>query len=157
MESEPNERQNDQTQSPSETRVESNVGSGCLFFSLLPRCRKMKGITPAETTLLHMDRSAQLEELIAREHAGKEFNILGELQLAYIAFLLGQNCDGFDHWRSLLQLLCSCEVAVETRPELFTEFCRTFFAQLSQAPSELFDDDLTKGNFLGTCALSLLE
>ena len=41
--------------------------------------------------------------------------------------------------------------------ELFAELLRTFFTQLSQAPSDLFGDDLTKGNFLGSCALSLLE
>lgn len=41
--------------------------------------------------------------------------------------------------------------------ELFAELLRTFFTQLSQAPSDLFGDDLTKENFLGSCALSLLE
>merc|ERR1712050_106167 len=109
----------------------------------------MGGATPSETTSLHMDRSAQLEEMIIRVYGGKEFDILGELQLAYIAFLLGQNCDGFDQWQNLLQLLCSCEAAVLTHSELFAELCRTLFAQLSQSPSDLFDDDLTKSNFLG--------
>ena len=41
--------------------------------------------------------------------------------------------------------------------ELFAELLRTFFTQLSQAPSDLFGDDLTKDNFMGSCALSLLE
>eukprot|EP00438_Fugacium_kawagutii_P007908 Skav203690 [mRNA] locus=scaffold259:209837:210178:+ [translate_table: standard] len=41
--------------------------------------------------------------------------------------------------------------------ELFAELLRTYFTQLSQAPSDLFGDDLTKENFLGSCALSLLE
>ena len=82
---------------------------------------------------------------------------LGELQLAYIAFLLGQNADGFDQWRGLLQLLCSCEEAAQRRTELYAELLRAFFAQMSQAPSDLFGDDLTKDNFLGSCTLSLLE
>jgi A1 cistron-splicing factor AAR2 len=104
-----------------------------------------------------MDRSKQLEELISREYPGNDLAVLGELQLAYIAFLLGQNCDGFDQWRALLQMLCSCDDAVAAKPELFAELLRTFFAQLSQAPSDLFGDDLTDGNFLGSCALGLLE
>mmetsp|Transcript_66814 Transcript_66814/g.118298 ORF Transcript_66814/g.118298 Transcript_66814/m.118298 type:complete len:429 (+) Transcript_66814:48-1334(+) len=137
--------------------LESNMGSGCLFFSAVPRSRKKVGTTPLETTQLHMDGSSKLEAMIAKEYGGNEFGILGELQLAYIAFLLGQNYDGFEQWRSLLLLLCSCESAAVHHSELFSELCRTFFAQLSQAPSDLFGDDLTRDNFMGTCAISLLE
>lgn len=79
------------------------------------------------------------------------------MRLSYIAFLLGQNFDGFEQWRALLQLLCSCEDAAVRRTDLFSELLRTFFSQLSQAPSDLFGDDLTKENFMGSCALSLLE
>merc|ERR1740121_2345603 len=138
-------------------QLESNQGTGNLFFSSIPRTRKVKGRTPAETTSHHLDRTAQLEQMITREYAGCEMNILGELQLAYIAFILGQNYDGFEQWRELLRLLCSCEASVLVRPDLFAELCRAFFAQLSQAPSDLFGDDLTKDNFLGSCALSMLE
>lgn len=139
------------------TRLESNLGSGSLFFSAVPRCRKLKGASPEDTTRLHMDRSAQLEEMITKEYKGNELGILGELQLAYIAFLLGQNYDGFEQWKALLLLLCNCESAVPARPELFAELLRSFFAQLSQAPQDLFGEDLTKENFLGTCAISILE
>eukprot|EP00927_Polykrikos_kofoidii_P044396 TRINITY_DN38373_c0_g1_i1.p1 TRINITY_DN38373_c0_g1~~TRINITY_DN38373_c0_g1_i1.p1 ORF type:complete len:409 (-),score=86.53 TRINITY_DN38373_c0_g1_i1:87-1313(-) len=138
--------------------VESNDNcGGGLFFSTVPRPRKILGATPEDTTRLHMDQSGQLETLIAKEYEGDALAILGELQIAYVSFLLGQNCDGFDQWRSLLLLLCSCEAAVGTRPELFTELLRVFFAQLSQAPSDLFEDHLTSGNFMGGCAVSLLE
>jgi len=151
---EPRQLQTDRGQ---EARLESNLGAGNLFFSALPRSRKGRGVNPEETTRLHMDRSSQLEAMIAREYRSQEFGILGELQLAYIAFLLGQNCDGFDQWRALLQMLCSCESAASTRPELFSELCRTFHAQLDQAPSDLFGDDLMRDNFLGSCAVALLE
>ncbi|CAE8705450.1 unnamed protein product [Polarella glacialis] len=140
-----------------DSNLESNASSGCLFFSSLPRRRKKAASTAVETTQLYMDRSAQLEEMIQKDYAGNEFGVLGELQLAYIAFLLGQNYDGFEQWRALLQLLCGCESAVERRTELYAELCRCFFAQLNQAPADLFGDDLTKDNFMGTCALQLLE
>lgn len=139
------------------SRFESNLGSGSLFFSTVPRCRKAKGLSPEETSRLHMDRSGQLDEMIAKEYKGNELNILGELQLAYIAFLLGQNYDGFEQWKALLLLLCGCESAVTTRPELFAELLRGFFSQLTQAPADLFGDDLTKENFLSSCAVSLIE
>lgn len=137
------------------TEIESNTGS--LFFSNFPRIRRKKGISAAEMTHLYMDRTPQLEEMIAKQYSGNELAILGELQLSYISFLLGQNFDGFEQWRALLLLLCSCEDAALRRTELFAELLRTFFTQLSQAPSDLFGDDLTKENFLGSCALSLLE
>lgn len=137
------------------TDIESNTGS--LFFSNVPRVRRKKGSTAAETTHCYMDRTPQLEEMIVKEYAGNELAVLGELQLAYISFLLGQNFDGFEQWRALLLLLCGCEDAAMRRTELFAELLRTFFTQLSQAPSDLFGDDLTKDNFMGSCALSLLE
>jgi len=139
------------------SRLESNLGSGSLFFSSVPRSRKMKGASPEDTTRMHMDRTGQLEDMISKEYKGNELGILGELQLAYIAFLLGQNYDGFEQWKALLLLLCSCEGAVNSRPSLFAELLRSFFAQLSQAPQDLFGEDLTKENFLGSCAISLLE
>lgn len=153
----PEPRENDSKQQQGQSSVESNLGSGCLFFSSVPRLRKKVGATAELTTSLHLDRSPLLEEMISKEYKGNELGILGELQMAYIAFLLGQNYDGFEQWRSLLQLLCNCETAASRRTELFGELCRTFFAQLSQAPSDLFGDDLTKDNFMGSCAISLME
>lgn len=138
-------------------RLESNSSVGSLFFSSVPRVRRKKGAAAAETTSMHFDRSKLLEQMIARDYGGDEMGVLGELQVAYIAFILGQNFDGFEQWRALLLLLCSCEAAASTRPELYAELCRVFFAQLNQAPGDLFGDDLTKENFLGSCALSLLE
>lgn len=143
--------------SGAEARLESNDQGGSLFFTPLPRLRQRVGASPAETTQLHLDRSPQLEEMLKRHFAGDEFSILGEMQAAYIIFLLGQNCDGFEQWKALLGLLCSCEAAVAKRPELFAELIRVLFSQLSQAPSDLFGDDLVRENFIGSCALSLLE
>ena len=59
--------------------IESNTGS--LFFSNVPRIRRKKGLSAAEMTQIYMDRTAQLEEMIAKEYAGNELAILGELQL----------------------------------------------------------------------------
>ena len=60
------------------TEIESNTGS--LFFSNFPRIRRKKGISAAEMTHLYMDRTQQLEEMIAKEYSGDELAILGELQ-----------------------------------------------------------------------------
>ena len=60
------------------TEIESNTGS--LFFSNFPRIRRKKGISAAEMTHLYMDRTPQLEEMIAKQYSGNELAILGELQ-----------------------------------------------------------------------------
>jgi A1 cistron-splicing factor AAR2 len=152
---EPETMEMDQPRPATVPRVEATRGG--LFFSCVPLPRKKKGASPEETTRLHMDRSPQLDSLISREFGGQELSVLGELQIAYVAFLLGQNFDAFDQWKALLRLLCGCEQAVLNRPDLYAELLRTFFAQLSQAPSDLFSSDLTQENFLGDCALALIE
>lgn len=66
--------------------MESNTGS--LFFSKVPRPRRKKGCSAVETTQLFMDRTAQLEEMIAKEYSGNELAILGELQLLLRRFMI---------------------------------------------------------------------
>jgi A1 cistron-splicing factor AAR2 len=127
-----------------------------LFFTQLPRARVPKGATPEEVTRLHHDRSSQLDDLI-EEFKHVELDLLGELQMAFVAFLLGQNFDAYEQWRGLLSLLSSCEEAVGKRPELFAELLRVLFAQIQQSPDDLFEDDMLKGNFLGKCAVDLVE
>lgn len=141
----------------SDSKVESNLGVGTLFFSAVPLPRKLRGAAATDITRSHMDRTTQLEAMITREYGGDELGVLGELQMAYVAFLLGQSFDGFEQWKLLLHLLCGCEDAIGRRPGLFAELLRAFFAQLSQAPQDFFSVDFTQENFLGTCALSLLE
>jgi len=76
------------------TEIESNTGS--LFFSNLPRIRRKKGISAAEMTHLYMDRTPQLEEMIAKEYSGNELAILGELQSLCCTWTLMI----FAHWQA---------------------------------------------------------
>jgi A1 cistron-splicing factor AAR2 len=48
--------------------------------------------------------------------------MLGELQLAFVATLLGQNFTSFNQWKKLIQLLCSCQELVKESPQLFRDF-----------------------------------
>jgi len=159
--------------------VDSMAHSGTLFFSTIPRVRLRNGATPAEISRSHMDRSAVLEELLEVEYPeGKDLReaftrtgaggssgssaslaLLGELEMAFIAFLLGQNFDAFEHWKELLLLLCSCATAPfdPKYTEFFVEFIRTLFAQISQMPDDLFVDELLKGNFLSTSLAAFFE
>ncbi len=48
--------------------------------------------------------------------------VLGELQFAFICFLMGQSFDGFEQWKQLIAVLCSCEEAMQKYPDLFYNF-----------------------------------
>jgi A1 cistron-splicing factor AAR2 len=48
--------------------------------------------------------------------------MLGELQLAFVCLLMAQNFSGFNQWKQLVQLLCSCQQLMEDNPSLFIDF-----------------------------------
>ncbi|KAJ4823628.1 hypothetical protein Tsubulata_032163, partial [Turnera subulata] len=62
--------------------------------------RTSKFSTPTSTELL--------ESILVKHYGGSEDLLLGELQFAYIAFLMGQSLDAFYQWKSLTSLLLSC-------------------------------------------------
>lgn len=103
-----------------------------------------------------MDKSAILEYLIEK-FKGKEFDLLGELQFSFCIFLLGQCYSGFEQWKRLLYVICSCESAMEKRGKFFAEFVAVFHFQLKQIPQDFFDDVISSGNFLTQLLRGFLE
>ncbi|CAA6665386.1 unnamed protein product [Spirodela intermedia] len=62
---------------------------------------------------------------------GVEDLLLGELQFAFIAFLMGQSLQAFYQWKSLVSLIFSCtEAPFQTRTHLFSKFIRVIYYQL---------------------------
>lgn len=130
--------------------------SSTLFFSNVPtlgilRRQKLKG---AELTDFYMDKSELLDIMLGKITWQE---LLGELEMAFIVFVLGQNFDGFEHWKAMVILLAGCQRAWITHEELFSEFIRTIFNHLQKAPEDFFDDDLTSGNFLTQSLSNILE
>lgn len=48
--------------------------------------------------------------------------MLGELQLSFVCLLMAQNFSGFNQWKKLVHLLCSCSELMSEKPDLFIEF-----------------------------------
>ncbi len=48
--------------------------------------------------------------------------LLGELQLAFVCFLVCNVYDAFEHWKLLVDLLCSCDAALASHSALYLEF-----------------------------------
>ncbi|RMZ57593.1 hypothetical protein APUTEX25_001793 [Auxenochlorella protothecoides] len=86
----------------------------------------------AARTRHNLDRSEGLDSLIREEYAGDGDLLLGELQFAFLAFLVGQSFAGLMQWRALLQLLLGCfSAALGQHQQLFAQALDVLAAQLA--------------------------
>ncbi|XP_057441952.1 uncharacterized protein LOC130733724 isoform X3 [Lotus japonicus] len=133
--------------STSATSVGRSQRKGC-YYTTIPRVVKCKGISGQELTSLNLDKTQLLETLLAKDYGGSEDLLLGELQFAFIAFLMGQSLEAFLQWKSLVSLLLGCTEA----------FIRVIFYQLKYGlqkdrvdetgPALLDDSWLSSDSFL---------
>lgn len=75
-------------------------------------------------------------------------DIVGELQFAFVCFLIGQSLEAFEHWKQLVRLLCSCDDAVSRRREVYDEFLSALEAQLVEIPEDFLVDIVASNNFV---------
>ena len=106
--------------------------------------------TPEQITRNQIDNSFLLEQLIAAS-GGEENSVLGELQFAFVVFLVGQNYEAFEQWKKLFRLICKASKAMTSRPQFFVNFIRVLYFQLKEVPSDTFVDILENNNFLLSC------
>ncbi|KAM4563631.1 protein AAR2 homolog [Odontesthes bonariensis] len=121
-----------------------------LRFSDIPEKPYPPGATPAEITRCSMDLSYALETVLEKNHKQQPLNLLGELQFAFVCFLLGNVYDCFEHWKSLLALLCRSEEAMRKRKELYLGLITMLYHQLGEIPPDFFVDIVSQNNFLTT-------
>ncbi|EIE22542.1 AAR2-domain-containing protein [Coccomyxa subellipsoidea C-169] len=106
-------------------------GVGRCFYTRLPRNAKGTGLTPQEVTQLNLDKSRLLDEVIAELYGGDADIMLGELQFAFLAFLLGHSLESFGQWKALLHLALACEEApLQTCPGFYSKLLAAVRAQL---------------------------
>uniref|UniRef100_A0A7N0SZZ6 AAR2 C-terminal domain-containing protein n=1 Tax=Kalanchoe fedtschenkoi TaxID=63787 RepID=A0A7N0SZZ6_KALFE len=80
----------------------------------------------------HDNQGTQLlDTVIAKCYGGCEDLFLGEMQFAFVAFLMGHSPEAFMQWKSMITLLLSCTEAVSSKRScLFTEFVKVMYYQL---------------------------
>lgn len=76
------------------------------------------------------------------------FELSGELQFAFVCFILGNVYEGFEHWKSLLTLLCRSEETMRKRKELYLGLIAVLYHQLGEVPPDFFVDIVSQNNFL---------
>lgn len=112
------------------TTADKSQRKGC-YYTSIPRIIKRKGLQGEELTSLNLDKTQLLESLLVKDYGGSEDLLLGELQFAFIAFLMGQSLEAFMQWKSLVSLLFSCvDAPFQTRSQLFTKFIKVIYYQL---------------------------
>jgi hypothetical protein len=114
--------------------MHSDVGkepSGRCFYTKLPHLVKRSGLGASQLTMLNVDKSSELERLLAEQYHGSEDLLLGELEFSFIAFLMGQSLESFSQWKSIVCLMLSCDEApLSRRTRLFVKFLGIVCAQL---------------------------
>ncbi|KND04783.1 uncharacterized protein SPPG_00487 [Spizellomyces punctatus DAOM BR117] len=106
------------------------------------------GASGGDVTKYSMDKSYLLRQLLQNQY--KDYKeLLGELQLAFIIFLLGEVYDGYEQWKTFIHLLCQSDEAIDDNGStLFYEFIGIFHAQLESHPTDFFYDALSADNFI---------
>lgn len=135
------------------TSVDRSKKRGC-YYTTIPRVIKRRGMEGKELTSLNLDKTELLESVLIKDYGGSEDLLLGELQFAYIAFLMGQSLEAFFQWKSLVSLLLSCiEAPFHTRSHLFTKFIKVIFYQLKYG----LQKDRKESDGAGIAVSSLLD
>lgn len=75
-------------------------------------------------------------------------DIIGELQFAFICFLIGLSLESFEQWKQLVSLLCSCDAAVKRRASLYQEFIEALAVQLEEIPEDFLVDIVSSNNII---------
>ncbi|KAG0503276.1 hypothetical protein HPP92_003348 [Vanilla planifolia] len=101
------------------------------YYTTIPKVFKDRSITGEELTALNLDKTRLLESILTKNYGGEEDILLGELQFAFVVFMMGQSLEAFIHWKDMVTLLFSCRDApLQTRSELFVKFIRVIYYQL---------------------------
>ncbi|XP_066526443.1 protein AAR2 homolog [Hoplias malabaricus] len=119
-----------------------------LRFSEIPKHMYPPGATPAQITQCSMDFSYALNCLLESHYKDQPLNVLGELQFAFVCFLIGNVYEAFEHWKSLLALLCKSEDAIKDRKDLYLGLISVLYHQLGEVPPDFYVDIVSQNNFL---------
>lgn len=105
------------------------------------------GATPAEITRHSMDKTYTLHAMIT-SHCKKAEDLVGELQFAFVCFVIGWSLESFEQWTQLVSLLCSCELAVEKRHAFYSRFLDVLETQLEEVPEDFLVDIVDSNNVI---------
>lgn len=142
------------------SELKSNSSSVTPYFPNIARVTRYSNIEEIELKLryepnkdltsLHMDKSEVLERLVDGCHEGSWEDVLGELQLAFIVFILLFSYPALQFWKRIVSVICnSRRILVSSAHSSFScAFLRILYEQLNFCPADFFENELSKDSFL---------
>ncbi|KAJ9577463.1 hypothetical protein L9F63_005964 [Diploptera punctata] len=109
-------------------------------FTALPERNFPEDATPAEITQHSLDHSYTLDLIVV--------DVVGEMQFAFVSFLVGHSLEAFEHWKKLVILLCSCDDALSKRREVYDVFLTALEVQILEIPQDFLVDIVASNNFV---------
>ncbi|XP_026477981.1 protein AAR2 homolog [Ctenocephalides felis] len=119
-------------------------GTAPRLSTLPPRCPE--NAKPEEITKYFLDSTHSLE-LLLRSY-DRPTDVIGELQFSFVIFLIGHSVEGFHHWKKLLNILCTSELALKLHTSMYLQFLKTLHTHILQVPNEFLIDIVDGNNFL---------
>ena len=117
-----------------------------LRLSEIPDKHYPDGASPTEITKYCLDASYALDSVLNKLALPME--IIGEMQLAFVCFLVGQSLDAFEHWKKLVSLICGADCAISQRRSIYFEFMKSLEIQLTHVPEDILCDIVVNNNFI---------
>ena len=109
-----------------------------VHFSIIPTDKEVaRSHGPSKI----LDKSHILDQLQSND-------LIGELELSFILLLLGNNFEGFEQWRSIVDLFCHCPSHIHHQPAFYTSFMEIITLQLRECPADFFDSTVASDNRL---------
>ncbi|XP_011637245.1 protein AAR2 homolog [Pogonomyrmex barbatus] len=102
--------------------------------------------TPSEITRHSLDSSYVLDTTLKKLREPGE--IIGEMQLTFVCFLVGQSLDAFEQWKKFVSLICGADNAIPQYRSIYIEFLQALEVELSYVPEEVLCDIVASNNFV---------
>ncbi|KAK4007695.1 protein AAR2 homolog [Daphnia magna] len=117
-----------------------------LNFTEIPKNSFPKGSSAGDITKYSMDTSFVLQQMLSLWESPSE--LLAELQMVFLYFVIGQVYSAFEHWKHLTHIFCSADEMVSKNPSLIMEFIGDLYFQMQEVPTDFFVDIISSENFL---------
>ena len=86
---------------------------------------------------MHLDNSLLLESVVSHYFEGSWEELLAEIQLSFVLFMLIFSFPALQQWKLLINLVCKSERVLVSQPNFTASFIRLFFEQLQYSPGKL--------------------
>lgn len=149
----PQQYRSDRTEGRQIDRTEQLDPQRCFNFTeIKERFERPDNCSASEISRHARDSSYTLNKMVCLT---SEREVIGELQFAFVTFLLCNVYESFEQWKRLLRLFCYADSLLSVKSNLFLDFIRVLHVQLKRVPSDVFTDIVDNDNFLYRCLQEL--